>query len=80
MAACADLAVRIMAVPPIPRKRPAFVPMGREYVSLSEIARWTGLSLVTLRRHQAKGALATVKVGGRVLVRVDALIDYLGES
>lgn len=60
------------------RPRPPFVPAGREYVSLTEIAGWTGQHIATLRRHVVKGALRTVRVGGKRLVSVAALIEYLG--
>ncbi len=69
--------VLMASLPPREKPRPAFVPAGREYVSLAEIAHWTGLHITTVRRHQAKGALRTVKVGGKVLVRVDVLAAYL---
>lgn len=62
--------------PPAPR--PAFVPAGREYVTLTEIAGWTGQDISTLRRHAAKGALVTVRIGGRRMVTIAALRDYLG--
>lgn len=65
-----------MATPPS-KARPPFIPAGREYVSLVEIAQWTGLHIATLRRHQVKGALRAVKVGGKLLVRVDVLAAYL---
>jgi hypothetical protein len=63
-----------------PRPRPSFVPAGREFVSLAEIAGWTGLHIATLRRHVEKGALRTVVLGGgKRLVRIDALLEYLGD-
>jgi len=68
----------VMAAPPPPR--PSFVPAERQYVSLAEIAKWTGFHISTLRRHQVKGALRTVKVGGKVLVPLDALTAYLHSS
>lgn len=58
-------------------ERPAFVPAGREFVSLQEIADWTGQDISTLRRHVAKGALVSVRVGGKRLVTIQALRDYL---
>ena len=60
------------------RPRPPFVPAGREFVSLTEIAGWTGQHIATLRRHVVKGALPTVRVGGKRLVSVAALVRYLG--
>lgn len=66
---------------PLPNEiaaRMAPVPVGRLSYTLTEAASVTGLSVSTLRRRAAEGALRLVRVGGRTLVPADALHRLVG--
>ena len=48
--------------------------------SVADAIAATGLSEATLYRMIQRGTLATVKVGGRRLVKVGALLELIGEA
>lgn len=53
---------------------------GFDYLTIHEVAEVAKQSSVTIRRHIAKGALRSVKVGGSVRIPVDDARRYLGGS
>lgn len=58
--------------------RLAPVPVARLAYTLSEAAVVTGLSVSSLRRRAAEGALRLIRVGGRTLVPADSLRRLVG--
>jgi hypothetical protein len=60
-----------------PREHAAERPVARLYVSISDTARLTGLSTVTVYRLIAKEKLVCVKAGAKSLVEVASIRRYL---
>lgn len=51
----------------------------RRFLDLKEAARYTRLGASTLRRLQARGDVAKIKVGGRVLFAVEDLDEFMAQ-